>query len=433
MRLSFAGGATPKLIQTQFHGAEPSEITWNCDDQFDRPAVHAFAALVISKALGEEALVDPRALKLLSNAVHDARRPELMWPLHMFGDRALLPALTRLEYVRQGKGDRRPRAATLGPALPLAQISLELDEKPLAGGARRLRRLQSELLQRIRHPAVAMPSDHAPGTLADALRASVGASAASVAISIAEMNKLVPWMAARRLMRIILAHTGDTLTICLSGGRLQQHVIAALKQLVLERTRRPIVVRLVAANRMRHDSDRASCSAELLAFELATVLAPVVTRTEIVLPPTWGIASDQAAYRDIVESADVMLLAGGSPQSSFISQYLARHGTRLPHDAVGDLAGNPIGSRGADVTDDALRRILERLGCLPTLEQLRAIVARGRARVMLIADSLPGDEGPPAAKGRVVRAALLGGLANDVVVSRELADIVAGEPATAWD
>jgi hypothetical protein len=178
---------------------------------------------------------------------------------------------------------------------------------------------------------------------------------------------------------------------------------------------------------MRYDDWRAERSAEHLAFALARMFS---TAVDVVLPPLTDHPQPQEAYHSAVRHCQLLILSGGSAQASFVSDHLRLHGQALPDRAVGDLAGHPISASGHDALTRRIERVLAPLKCQPSLLTLHEMATSGDVQVMLVADAIPGTNAPPSAKGRVVRAALLGELVNSVVLSRRLAEeVVAGRTA----
>lgn len=417
LRLHFSGGSAPELVRTEF-GSDESVHEW-MPGRTRRPALDALAALVIQRLLGDEPLTDRLAVAQLLGAIHHLGKYEFKWPGFMLQDRALLRELAVLG--RDRDGDAAWLSADLVPA---SQITVKLDGKNISRDSRALERLRAGLLERISESRGVRPARRETSELERAIAQSFGPAAARVSITVGEADGHVPRLAAARLMEIIRGRRH--VAIGLSGGALQQAAIHELRR-PMHRGGKVGAVRIVALNVMKWCDARVDCSAEFLAFGMASLFASAVDVADVALPPLPHMAGHVAQYRRAIDDCGVLMLSCGSPTSSFISEYLAAFGQTLPPHAVGDLAGHPIDGCGARASTAAIDALLAPLGCQPSLDRLRAIVRGGRARVMLIADGVPGNEKPPEAKGLVVRAALLGGLVNEVVIPRGLADIVAGE------
>ena len=423
LHLYFAGASSPVLVETKFGAAAGPLHTWRgCSPQARAP--HAFAALAVHSKFCRKPLDDETAVGLLRSTCHEVskKKSDLKWPIWLLDDAALLSRLL----VFDGPGKLRTVSLSRELLAP-DDITVVLDGKAVATGDRRLlQRLLAGLLDRggarTEAPRGAQPVP--TSELVREMRASLNGSASGVSLFVAENEGEVPRLAATRLIDLVntyVAGSGsDPLTICISGGNLQKFVLHELNWPAMGRTLARSV-RIVALNRMRWDDWSAERSAEHLAFELARLFSSAV---DVVLPPLTDHPQKLLAYRRAVRSGQILVLSAGSARASFVSEFLRQHGEALPDRAVGDLAGHPITASGENAATRKITRILAPLNCQPSLGELRLMASRGTAQVMLVADAIPGTNAPPAAKGRVVRAALLGGLVNSVVLSRRLAEEV---------
>jgi DNA-binding transcriptional regulator LsrR (DeoR family) len=147
---------------------------------------------------------------------------------------------------------------------------------------------------------------------------------------------------------------------------------------------------------------------------------------EIFLPPISEVSGLVDPYEDALKEADILLLSGGArSKDSFIGQFLDFHEKTTPEGAIGDLVGHPILADGQDACDAQCREVLNVLRCRPTLDDLEKWSRDRNKHVILLADAIPwrDDDNLPT-KARLVLAVLRRGLANQLIISKHLADEV---------
>lgn len=425
LELHFAWSSSPLLLETKFCAGESAPHSWTLHSPHARAPL-ALAALGVHTKVCRKPLDDEAAVTRLFNACREVSRntTDLKWPHWWFGDGALLKRLL----VFNGRG--KLRTVTLSRELLSPEdITIVLDGRIVAADDRRLlQRLRAGLLDSGAPRAEARRGELPPpaSQLVRRIRDRLDGPARRASFVVGEREGEVPRLAAKRLLEVVTQHATrggkGPLTIGISGGLLQQFVLYELSRPALAR---PLAssVRVVALNRMRADDWRAERSAAHLAFDLVKRLSMGV---DVVLPPLSNHPRKLSEYRRAVRSCKFFMLSGGGARASFISEYLRQHGEALPDHAVGDLAGHPISASGRDAATRRVERLLAPLNCQPSLTELHQLATRGSAEVMLVADAVPGNHAaPPSTKGRVVRAALLAGLVNSVVLSRRLAEEVA--------
>ena len=427
-RLVFGGPDGSVLIATEFHAADGTIHFWKHSKP--APGLVALAAFFVGCQCGDGPFSHPEGVARISKVWKEAgrSRSDLKWLLRTFGSLAYIRRLVVFD------GENNLRTISLNrEEITAEDITVVVDGAIVAeADHRKLQRLYAALLDRVEQydapPAAVRPESQLE--LVERVRRGVGPAAADVAFVIGEVDVEVARRAARHIIETVEGYfeNGGTgpFTIGLSGGLLQMQIIREIHASDEFRTMK-VPLRVVALSRMRWDDWRAERSASHLAFRLIEWSS---SSPDIVLPPLSPLPARQAAYRAAVRSCHLLVLSSGSVNGSFISEYLRLHGEAMPASAVGDLCGNLISAMGQDAATRRSHQILAPLGCQPSLADLRDVVASGPGQVMLIADDIARVDRVPSTKARVVRAALIAGLVNTVVTSRNILTQIANARAT---